>query len=244
LASDLSDGEGVRPAGGRLTHLRSTLRASRTLILFELAAVAAIFLADDVFHLIWLSKTIDLFALGALSLAARGLSWREIGVRFSPTWPTLVLTGLVAGGLIEAQELLLTQPLLIRLIGRPPDLSEFHGVEGNWKAIWLGLPLIWVLAAFGEEWVYRGYLMNRLADLFSRRRAGWVASIVLANVVFGLAHFYQGPTGMIEAGVDGILFAIVYFACGRNLIAPMVAHGVQDTIDLILGFTGNYPIAY
>lgn len=244
MSSDRSNGEGVRPAGGGLTRLRSTLRASRTLIVFELAAVAAIFLADDVYHRIWLSKTIDLFALGALSLAARGVSWREIGFRFGPHWPQLVLTGLVAGGLIEAQELFLTQPLLIRLTGHPPDLSAFHGVQGNWNAIWLGLPLIWVLAAFGEEWVYRGYLMNRLADLLGSRATGWVASIVLVNVVFGLAHLYQGPTGMIEAGVDGLLFAIVYLACGRNLIAPMVAHGVQDTIDLILGFTGHYPIPF
>jgi hypothetical protein len=31
--------------------------------------------------------------------------------------------------LIEAQELFLTQPPLIRLTGHPPDLSDFHGVQ-------------------------------------------------------------------------------------------------------------------
>lgn len=244
MASDLTTGGNVRPAPGALSRLRSTLRASRTLIIFELAAVAVIFLADDLWHLIWLSKTIDLIVLGALSLLVRQMSWSQIGFRFGPGLPTLVTAGIVAGGVIEVQELFLTQPLLIRLTGHAPDLSDFHGVQGNYKALWLGLPLIWVMAAFGEEWVYRGYLMNRLADLFGRQRAGWVAACVLSSVVFGLAHFYQGPTGMIEAGEDGLLFAIVYFATGRNLIAPMVAHGVQDTIDLILGFTGHYPIPY
>jgi membrane protease YdiL (CAAX protease family) len=242
MTSDLPNGEGPRPAESGLARLRRGLSESRALLIFELLAVAAIFVADDVLHLIWLSKTLYLFVLGALSLLARGVSWGDIGFRFPRHWPMLVLIGVGAGALIEAQELYFTQPLLIQFTGRMPDLSDFHGVRGNWKYVWLGVPFIWVLAAFGEEWVYRGYLMNRLADLFGRRWTGWVVAVIAVNVVFGLAHFYQGPIGMIEAGEDGLLFAFVYFVTGRNLIAPMIAHGIQDSTDLFLAFTGHYPI--
>jgi membrane protease YdiL (CAAX protease family) len=223
---------------------RRTLRTSKALVLFELAAVAAIFVADDVYHLIWFSKTLYLFALGAISLMARGMSWGDIGFRFGRGVWAMVIIGLIGGGLIEMQELFFTQPLMIAITDQPPDLSDFRDVRGNWNMVLVGLPLIWVLAAFGEEWVYRGWLTNRLADLFGRKWTGWLIAVVIGNAAFGLAHLYQGPTGVVEAAVDGLLFALLYFITGRNLIAPMVAHGVQDSIDLVLGFTGTYPIPF
>jgi membrane protease YdiL (CAAX protease family) len=244
MTVEQANGEAARPAERGFARVQSALRESRILILLELAAFAGIYVADHVFHLIWLSETLYLFALGVLSLFLRGVNWPEIGWRFERGWLGLIVVGVIAGGLIEAQELYLTQPLLIAATGQPPDLSDFHNIRGNWAMAALGLPLIWLLAAFGEEWVYRGWLMNRFADLFGRKPFGWMLALILANVVFGFAHLYQGPTGMIEAAEDGVLFAVVYFATGRNLIAPMVAHGVQDTIDLVLGFTGTYPINF
>jgi membrane protease YdiL (CAAX protease family) len=237
-----TNGEAARPAEGGLARLQRVLRDSRVLILLDLICAAGVFVADKVYHVIWLSETLYLFALGVLSLLLRGVKWREIGWSFGPNTLWMIGAGLVGGALIEAQELYFTQPLLIAVTGRMPDLSDFRGIRGNWGMVALGVPFIWVLAAFGEEWVYRGWLTNRLADLFGRKWTGWLIAVVIANLVFGLAHLYQGPIGMVEAGVDGLLFAILYFATGRNLIAPMIAHGVQDSIDLILGFTGHYPI--
>ncbi len=241
MSLDDSEGEAVRRAGP-VTRVQRALRDSRVLIVLELIAFAGVYVADHAYHRVWLSETFWLFALGVLSLMVRGVNWSEIGWRFGRGVWLMVGIGLVGGGLIEAQELYFTQPMLIAVTGRMPDLSDFHGIRGNWKLLALGVPFIWVLAAFGEEWVYRGWLMNRLADLFGRSWVGWSIAVVLANVVFGFAHLYQGPIGMIEAAVDGVLFAFLYFATGRNLIAPMIAHGVQDSIDLILGFTGHYPI--
>jgi membrane protease YdiL (CAAX protease family) len=233
--------EGGAPAPVR--GIRARLSQSRILILVELAVIAAIFIADDVYHRIWFSKTIYLFAIGVVSLLILGRGWSQIGFRFGPKWVLFALVGLIGGGLIEAQELYLTQPFLIRLTGQAPDLHEFRALYGNATLLLIGLALVWVLAAFGEEWVWRGFVTNRLADLFGRKGLGVFAAVILANVAFGLAHLYQGLTGVLEAGEDGLLFAVLYFATGRNLIAPMVAHGVQDTVDLLLVFTGTYPIA-
>jgi CAAX protease family protein len=226
------------PSGG----LRARLRESRALIVIELALVAAIFLADQPgLHLIWFSKTLYLFALGCASLLVRGLGWGAIGLRVDANLPAMVLAGIFGGALIEAQELYLTQPLLTKWLG-PPDLSDFRGLVGDTAILTPALAVVW-LGAFGEEWVYRGWLTNRLTGLFGRRGIGWAAAIVLANVTFGLAHGYQNLTGVIEAAVDGLLFAGLYLATGRNLIAPIIAHGVQDTADLLLIFANQYPIA-
>lgn len=142
---------------------------------------------------------------------------------------------------MELLQLFVTQPLLVRLTGKQPDLAQFRILHGNVQYALLGLALIWTLAAFGEETVYRGYLMNRVADLGNRTRIAWIASLILVNALFGLAHAYQGITGVLDEGLMGFLLGVIYLACGRNLSVPIVAHGVQDTMDLLLLFLGKYP---
>lgn len=127
-------------------------------------------------------------------------------------------------------------------MGRMPDLSNFTTVHGNLKLTFIYVLLIWILAAFGEELVYRGYLMNRLAGLLRGTRAAWIASLfVISAVVFGCSHTGQGATGILENIWDGLLLGAVYLACGRNLTAVIVAHGVTDTVDLLLLYLGKYP---
>ncbi len=83
--------------------------------------------------------------------------------------------------------------------------------------------------------------MNRAADLLNRARMAWTVSVITVQIVFGFAHSYQGWTGVIDAGIMGLLLAALYLYTGRNLAVPIVAHGVQDSIDLILIFLGRYP---
>ena len=214
-------------------------RQSKWLILVELAIVGLIFVADA-HHLIPVSKTPFLFLLAWISLRLRGLRWRDVGLLRFSNWRTTLLLGVGGGILMELIELFLSQPLLIRLTGKQPDLSDFYALRGNLKLTGLALALTWTLAAFGEEMVWRGYLMNRVADLGNRSRLAWAASLVLVNVGFGFAHSYQGITGIIDEGFMGLLLGLLYLA--TNLSVPIVAHGVADTIDVLLLFTGKYPL--
>jgi membrane protease YdiL (CAAX protease family) len=99
----------------------------------------------------------------------------------------------------------------------------------------------WALAALGEELVWRGYVLNRVADVFGHRGAGLGMAVVIASVAFGLAHADQGATGVIENSIDGALLAVLYLASGRNLWLPIIAHGVTDTVDSLLLYLGWYP---
>ena len=38
-----------------------------------------------------------------------------------------------------------------------------------------------------------------------------------------------------------MLLGLLYLASGRNLIAPIVAHGVMDTINYLIIYSGHYP---
>jgi hypothetical protein len=142
------------------------------------------------------------------------------------------LVGVLSGLFIEAFELFISQPLLAGWMGKMPDLSNFTAVHSNLKLTLIYLVLIWGLAAFGEELVYRGYLMTRLAGLLRGTRAAWVISLVIISIVFGCSHTGQGATGMLENVWDGLLLGTVYLACGRNLTAAIVAHGVTGYVRL------------
>jgi membrane protease YdiL (CAAX protease family) len=215
-------------------------RQSKWLAVGELVIVALVFWADFR-HLIFLSKTPYLLLFGWLSLRVRRLRWRDVGLSRFRNWKTTLALGFAAGLLLEGFELFVSQPILVRLLRKQPDLEDFRPLIGNLKLTLIFLALAWVLAAFGEEMVYRGYLMNRVADLFNRTRRAWIVSLIVVHVAFGLAHAYQGWTGVIDEGLSGLLLGVIYLRTGRNLAVPIIAHGIGDSIDFILIFLGKYP---
>ncbi|MDR3748008.1 MAG: type II CAAX endopeptidase family protein [Acidobacteriota bacterium] len=206
----------------------------------EFAIVAGIFVADVRGH-IFVSKVPYLLVLAWISLRVRGVGWRGVGLTPPPNWRRAVIAGIAAGVGIELLELFVTQPVLVRMTGKMPDLSLFLQLHGNVKLLLLGLALTWTLAAFGEEMVYRGYLMNRVAEVVNGSRAAWIGSLIVVSAVFGFGHIAQGLTGQIENAIDGLLLGALYLACGRNLWAPIIAHGITDTVDMLLLFLGKYP---
>jgi CAAX protease family protein len=231
----------IRESGGsEPENSAQNWRQSKWLAVGELVVVALIFLADAR-HLIPFSKTPFLLLFGWLSLWLRKSNWRSVGLKLYRNWKTSIMLGLTAGVLLEAIELFITQPLLVKWLGKQPDLDLFRALHGNLKWTLLAVAGAWTLAAFGEEMVYRGYLMNRVADLFNRTRRAWIISLIAVHIAFGLAHAYQGLTGIIDEGLMGLLLAIIYLRTDRNLAVPIIAHGVSDTIDVLLMFLGKYP---
>ena len=215
-------------------------RDRRWLVLVEFALVVAVYVARE-HHILKVSATPYLFLVAWISLRLRRVRWKEIGFTRYRTWATTLLFGITYGVGLELFDLFGKQPLLTRLLGKPPDLSGFPAVRGNLKYALLIIVLIWVLAAFGEELVYRGYLMSRVADLGRGTRTAWIVSLLLISALFGFSHYNQGLTGIAEEGSDGLILGLMYLAYRRNLSIPIVTHGVCDTIDIALLFLGKYP---
>jgi len=217
------------------------VRSTKVLLIVEILVIATIFNLDYL-HLLPVSKVPYLFLLGWISIRVRGLHWKDMGL-CRPTAPfaRILLIGVAAGIGTEALEPFVTQPLLTKIFHRGPDLHELDRLVGNWKLLVLAVVLSWALAAFGEETVYRGYLTNRVAGIFGGSNNAWIVAAVLVTLLFGLAHFPQGPTGVTENIIDGGILAAIYFATGRNLWAPIIAHGITDTVDVLLIYLGMYP---
>jgi len=158
-------------------------RQSKWLAVGELVVVALIFVADFK-HLIFFSKTPYLLLFGWISLWVRKIGWRNVGLKLYRSWKTSIALGIAAGVLLEGLELFITQPLLVKWLGKQPDLEVFRALQGNLKWTLIAVLGAWTLAAFGEEMVYRAYLMNRVADLLNRTRRAWIISLIAVHVAF------------------------------------------------------------
>jgi len=88
-----------------------------------------------------------------------------------------------------------------------------------------------VTAGVTEEITYRGVVVLTLALVLPTADPRVV--VVLAAVLFGLAHAYQGPLGMVATALAGAVFAGIYLGTG-SLLVPMVLHVLVDLRALLL----------
>lgn len=218
----------------------SLFLGSKPIAVVELL-IAILILTGGLVGIIPFSSTPFLLLFGWLMLWLRGVGWRNVGLRRPTRWPSTLLLGVGIGIGYQYFSLYVLEPLIARLTGNLPDVSQFAPLIGNTFFLFLSLIASWTLAAFGEELVFRGYLMNRLADLVGSNRAGWLTSLILVSILFGITHLYQGMSGIIVITLHGVLLGALYLATGRNLWVPIIAHGVNDTVGFILIFLGKYP---
>ncbi len=180
-------------------------------------------------------RTAIKLAFCTAALWLRGSSWREVGLHRPARWRPTLLLGIGAGVLFQVVSSFLIGPLISQWVGGSKDYSAFANLAGgNVGGLLMWLGVAWTFAAFGEEMVYRGYVMTRVAELAGPTRLGWLTALVVSSALFGLSHAYQGLSGVVSTFVLGLAFGGVYLYTQRNLWAVIVAHGVLDTIGFIL----------
>jgi len=176
-----------------------------------------------------------------LWLKLRRERWSDFGLIAPKKWGRQILFGVLLAVVSIAVDGLVRSvatPLIVAWTGANPHLDEqtFAAVKGNLPLYLMVLPSIWLFAAFGEEFLFRGYLLQRLAQILGGGRAAWTLAVVGQAIAFALAHMYQGPVGMVPIGVGAIVTGAATVVWGRNLWPAMIAHGLIDT----LGFTMLY----
>lgn len=176
-------------------------------------------------------------ALAAWQVHSSRESWAALGLLRPASWARTALGGF---GLAALAYLAAVAALLFatRILGwAPPQATRFAGIAGDPLAFAGILAIAWTTAAFGEELLFRGFLQGRLQRLFARLSMGGVLAALLQASVFGLAHAYQGPTGMLTSASIGLVFGL---ACLRSRsIWPLVlAHGLVDSLSLTALFLG------
>nr|WP_329957648.1 CPBP family intramembrane glutamic endopeptidase [Bordetella petrii] len=112
------------------------------------------------------------------------------------------------------------------------------GWAPKWPAQgWLWLANNALLVALAEEALFRGYLQQQLAARWQHRRGGAAWAIVIAALVFGLAHAAGGIQWVALAGLAGLAYGVAYRYGG--LAAAVLAHLGLNTVHFV-AFT--YPM--
>jgi len=210
---------------------------SRWLSAAELAVGAFIVIGHNVYHIVPNEVPI-LFVLALISFRLRDGSWTAMGLTRPASWRNTLLLALTAAVLRIVLGNFVIDPLTAHLW--PPAIAPkgTAAATHNLKVALEYLAIVWTFAAFGEEVSYRGYLLNRAADLGRRTHAAYWIAVLVSSVLFGYGHYYKGPSGMVDSGVAGLILGATYVLSGRNLWACILAHGFIDMFGVVCVYFG------
>ncbi|QCR32493.1 CPBP family intramembrane glutamic endopeptidase [Lysinibacillus sp. SGAir0095] len=104
------------------------------------------------------------------------------------------------------------------------SFSEIMPVTREEKHIWNYVSLT---AGVTEEIIYRGFLIFAFSYLFPDLSI-WLV-LIFTSLLFGLAHTYQGFSGVIRTTVVGVLFACLYIGIG-SILPLIVLHFLIDYV--------------
>jgi len=211
--------------------------SQRWLSLAELAVGSAIVIGHNVYHVVPNEVPI-LFVLGLLSVRLRDGSWTAMGLRWPISWRRTILFALAAAALRIVLGSFVIQPITAHFWPPIIEPSGSDQIAGHAVVALQWLLLIWTFAAFGEEIGYRGYLLNRAADVGGRSRAAYWAGVLAVAVLFGYGHYYKGPSGIVDSGMAGLILGAAYVLSGRNLWVCILAHGFIDTAGVVASYLG------
>ncbi|MEV6159690.1 CPBP family intramembrane glutamic endopeptidase [Nonomuraea sp. NPDC052129] len=177
----------------------------------------------------WLDLTLQLVdiaisvapvALVAYLLVRSGESMRTIGVDLREPRRDLVRGALLAAAIGGSG---LAFYLVVYAIG-----INLSVVAGQLPDVWWRIPVLLLAAAQNgvlEEVLVSGYLLHRL------EQAGWAPwrSVVVAALLRGSYHLYQGFGGFVGNVVMGLVFGRLYQRWGRAM-PLVVAHTLIDAV--------------
>ena len=189
-----------------------------------LARQSAVFLANlMMLVLVW------------LGLRMRGQDCRHFGLSFRPaSWRTVtraILQSLVVF-VVAVGAVVLGAVTMASILGRPEsaDMSGYDFLRGNLLMLVLILAGVYLNASFGEEVIYRAFLITRIAELGSGSKTAWRLGVLLSSLVFGLIHSDWALVGMVQMAFMGLVLGVSYLVVGRNLWVTILAHGYADTL--------------
>lgn len=160
--------------------------------------------------------------VGGESWHDAGLGWSERASDTALPWSLgSLLAALVVLGFVGATLTHRRPDLVRRAYDATKVIAPTTPAE---RSLW---PAVSFTAGLTEELLYRGLFVLHLHALVPSLRPGLLA--VASAVVFGLAHRYQGPFGVISSGVLGLAFGVVAMVTG-NVFVVIALHTVWDVV--------------
>jgi membrane protease YdiL (CAAX protease family) len=156
--------------------------------------------------------------------------WREIGYVRPRSWINSLLVGIVFGCAFK----LLMKALVMPLLGAAPINYAYHYLAGNRAALPGALYTMIIVAGFGEETLFRGYLFARLGKILGSGTGAKVCIVLITSALFAAGHYSNmGLTGVEQAAITGLVFGTIFAVTGEIWML-MCAHAAFDLTALAI----------
>ena len=176
-----------------------------------------------VLALIWLGAWLRAETLADFGLDMPKLNVKKVakGLGVSIIVLVLALVGFVLGSVI-----------MVNITGMPTpaDLSGYDYLKNNLGLFLMAMAGIYFVSSFGEEVIYRGFLINRVIQLGSDNRTTKIIAVIISSIIFGLIHYGWGPMGIVQTGLMGVALGACYLYLGKRLWPLIMAHVYLDTM--------------
>jgi len=186
---------------------------------------------------VWVANILMLIYVWA-GLKVRGESWKDFGLTLKPlSWregfkmfllSLLVFVLAVAGFIIGSV-------VMANITGIPDnaDMSGYDYLKDNIGMLLLTLGGVYIVSSFGEEVIYRAFLINRISELGQGTKKSIIIAIILSSIIFGLVHYDWGPMGIVQTAFMGLVLGICYIKLKKRLWILIIAHAYMDTILIV-----------
>lgn len=165
-----------------------------------------------------------------LLIAFGGFSWNDIGLglRAFPCPQWLRIVSIVLASIYFL--FLLVQNITLRRDNKkglsiqeiPGRLRAMLPVGGQERRVWAGAA---ITAGVAEELMFRGFLLHVMTALFPALPLA--AALLIATVLFGAGHLYQGIGEAIKPMLIGLMFGLFFIAFG-TILPCILLHTMQD----------------
>ena len=181
--------------------------------------------------------SVSLFSI--FILKQRSLSFDQIGlnkITINKSFFREVTTVVVLIFIVQVLGLL----VIGYLLGRPESGTAIDNQPQTILGFLLDIVFnVWIITAIGEEFIFRGIILNRLRALFNIDNNKSYIYLVsgLQAIWFGLAHQSQGSSGILITALIGFVLGVYILRYSKFGLWPLiVAHGLVDTIVLTISF--------
>jgi len=179
--------------------------------------------------------------LSWIGLRLQQLNWFDVGLKRLSSFKNVFLMVIVAAVTLILLSYILRH-IVTSVAHQEPNLEAFKTLSGSFPALLVGLVVVWTFGAFGEEMLFRGFLINAFYKLlrtnYFNERIRWGLSLLVTSILVGFGHAYQGITGMILTGVIGFCFGLIYLKSDHNLWPSILTHGLYDTVAFFMVYSG------
>jgi len=151
-------------------------------------------------------------------------------LRAAKSWIGSIAVGIIFGIAFK----LLLKAIVMPLLGADPINRAYHYLAGNTVALPGMVLTMLIVAGFGEETLFRGWMFERFGKLFGT--AGWakILIVLITSTWFAALHYpEQGLAGAQQALITGLVFGTIFAVTGRIFVL-MVAHAAFDLAALAI----------